>query len=329
MTGANANEKIAKPADTRRPRINFVSMYPLIVVVGLIVFFSIRNPNFASFDNALNIGQQSAILLLVSMAGTIVILIGSIDLSVGATLTLAGIVASMVMEGYGSSAAVMTAIALGLVVGGVNGVTMLIFKVPSFLVTLGTMSILAGITNMICNGSSIIFTDFTLVDLVNAKPVFGIPNIILASLAISGVLIFVASKTVLGRYLFAIGGGEQVAAHSGVPVTRYKIYAFMLCGALAGLSGVMLAAQIGAATPSASGNIVLDSIAAIVMGGTALSGGIGGPHRTLLGVLVVGILSNGMDVTGVSAFTQQIVKGFVIILAVASTIDRRKYEFIK
>ncbi|TGR23196.1 ABC transporter permease [Mesorhizobium sp. M00.F.Ca.ET.149.01.1.1] len=320
---------MAKPAGARWSRASLVSIYPLIMVVGLILFFSLRNSNFATFDNALNIGQQSAILLLVSMAGTIVVLIGSIDLSVGATLTLAGIVAAIVMESHGSTAAVVTAVALGLVVGAVNGVTMLIFKVPSFLVTLGTMSILSGITNMICNGSSIIFTDYTLVDLVNAKPLFGIPVIILVSLAISGVLVFVASKTVLGRYLFAIGGGEQVAAHSGVPVTRYKIYAFMLCGALAGLSGIVLAAQIGAATPAASGNIVLDSIAAIVMGGTALSGGIGGPHRTLLGVLVVGILSNGMDVTGVSPFTQQIVKGFVIILAVASTIDRRKYEFIK
>lgn len=329
MTGKNANETMAKPAGPRWSSSNLVSMYPLFVVVGLILFFSVQNQNFFSFDNALNIGQQSAILLMVSMAGTIVILIGSIDLSVGASLTLAGIVASIVMEDYGSTAAVLTAVALGLLVGAVNGVTMLIFKVPSFLVTLGTMSILTGITNMICNGSSIIFTDFTLVDLVNAKPVLGIPVIILASLAISGILIFIASKTLLGRYLFAIGGGEQVAAHSGVPVTRYKIYAFMFCGALAGLSGIMLAAQIGAATPSASGNIVLDSIAAIVMGGTALSGGIGGPHRTLLGVLVVGILSNGMDVTGVSPFTQQVVKGFVIILAVASTIDRRKYEFIK
>lgn len=323
------DETMAKPAGARWSRASLVSIYPLIMVAGLILFFSLRNSNFATFDNALNIGQQSAILLLVSMAGTIVVLIGSIDLSVGATLTLAGIVAAIVMESYGSTAAVVTAVALGLVVGAVNGVTMLIFKVPSFLVTLGTMSILSGITNMICNGSSIIFTDYTLVDLVNAKPLFGIPVIILLSLAISGVLVFVASKTVLGRYLFAIGGGEQVAAHSGVPVTRYKIYAFMLCGALAGLSGIVLAAQIGAATPEASGNIVLDSIAAIVMGGTALSGGIGGPHRTLLGVLVVGILSNGMDVTGVSPFTQQIVKGFVIILAVASTIDRRKYEFIK
>lgn len=308
---------------------SLVSIYPLIVIVVLIAWFGIQNPNFASFDNAMNIGQQSAILLLVSMAGTIVILIGSIDLSVGAILTLCGIVAALVLERWGASAAVLTAIGMGVVFGAINGLTMLVLKVPSFLVTLGTMSILTGITNMICNGSSIVFTDYTLVDFVNAKPVFGIPVIILLALAISGVLVFVASKTVLGRYLFAIGGGEQVAAHSGVPVNRFKVYAFMMCGGLSGLAGVMLAAQIGAATPAASGNIVLDSIAAIVMGGTALSGGIGGPHRTILGVLVVAILSNGMDVTGVSAFTQQIVKGFVIILAVASTIDRKKYEFIK
>lgn len=329
MTSSNTQVQPIQTAKAPLSRASLVSIYPLIVVIALIIFFGVQNQNFASFDNAMNIGQQSAVLLLVSMAGTIVILIGSIDLSVGATLTLAGVVAAIVLESYGAPAAVLAAIGMGLIFGAINGITMLVLKVPSFLVTLGTMSILTGITNMICNGSSIIFTDFTLVDFVNAKPFFGIPVIILVCLAISAVLIFVAQKTVLGRYLFAIGGGEQVAAHSGVPVTRYKIYAFMLCGGLSGLAGVMLAAQIGAATPAASGNIVLDSIAAIVMGGTALSGGIGGPHRTLLGVLVIAILSNGMDVTGVSAFTQQIVKGLVIILAVASTIDRSKYEFIK
>jgi ribose transport system permease protein/putative xylitol transport system permease protein len=173
------------------------------------------------------------------------------------------------------------------------------------------------------------FMDMGLTDFVNAELIPGIPNIILLALAAAAVLSFVAFNTVLGRYLFAIGGGEIVAANSGVPVERYKVFAFMLSGALCGLSGVLLTAQVGAGTPAAGANMLLDSIAAIVMGGTSLSGGVGGPHRTILGVLVIAILSNGMDVTEVSSFTQEVIKGLVIILAVASTMDRRKYAFIK
>jgi ribose transport system permease protein len=308
---------------------NLASLYPILVILALVIFFGVRNPNFATFDNAMNIGQQSSVLLLVALAGTIVILIGSIDLSVGSIVTLSGIVSALAIDGAGPIVAIAAAMGTGLAIGLVNGTTMIVLKVPSFLVTLGMMSVLTGITNMICNGASVMFADFSLTDFLNSKIVAGLPNIILVALLVAVVQVFVAFKTVLGRYLFAIGGGEVVAASSGVPVTRFKIYAFMLSGALSGLAGAVLAAQVGAGTPVAGANMLLDSIAAIVMGGTALSGGVGGPQRTVLGVLVIAILSNGMDVTQISSFTQQVVKGLVIILAVASTIDRKKYQFIK
>jgi len=309
---------------------NLRSFYPVIVIFALLVFFTARNPNFATLNNMVNIGQQSSILLLVSLAGTFIILIGSIDLSVGAVLTLAGVIAGLIINEYGIAPALAVATATGVLVGLINGSTMIVLKVPSFLVTLGTMSILTGITNMICNGSSIILLNYTLTDFVNARVILGIPNIVVVTLLIAFVLILLSYRTVLGRHFYAIGGGEKVAASSGVRVTRVKIIAFMLSGGLSALAGVLLAAQVGAATPVAgSSNMLLDSIAAIVMGGTALSGGIGGPHRTILGVLVIALLSNGMDVTEVNSFTQQVVKGLVIILAVASTIDRRKYQFIK
>jgi ribose transport system permease protein/putative xylitol transport system permease protein len=306
-----------------------IALYPVLVIVALAVFFAVQNPNFATFDNALNIGRQSSVLLLVALAGTIVIMIGSIDLSVGSIVTLAGIVAALTIDSAGSVVAILAGIGTGLVVGLINGVTLISLKVPSFLVTLGMLSILSGIANMICGGASIMFMDLSLTNFVNAELIPGMPTIILVALLSAVALTFIAFKTVLGRYLFAIGGGEIVAANSGVPVNRYKVYAFMLSGALCGLAGVLLTAQVGAGTPAAGANMLLDSIAAIVMGGTALSGGIGGPQRTILGVLVIAILSNGMDVTEVSSFTQEIVKGFVIILAVASTIDRKKYPFIK
>ncbi|MFD1252528.1 Ribose transport system permease protein RbsC [Devosia equisanguinis] len=310
-------------------RQNAVALYPLVVIAVLIAFFAVQNPYFATFDNAMNIGRQSSVLLLVALAGTMVIMIGSIDLSVGSIVTLAGIVAAMVIDPAGPLVAVLVGMGVGLSVGAFNGLILIGLKVPSFLVTLGMLSVLSGIANMITGGTSIMFMDFSLTSSVNAAMLFGVPNIILIAALAAAVLTFVAFKTTLGRYLYAIGGGELVAANAGVPVLRYKVLAFMLSGTLCGLAGVMLTAQVGAGTPTAGANMLLDSIAAIVMGGTALSGGIGGPHRTILGVLVIAILSNGMDVIGVNSFTQEVVKGVVIILAVASTIDRKKYQFIK
>jgi ribose transport system permease protein/putative xylitol transport system permease protein len=159
--------------------------------------------------------------------------------------------------------------------------------------------------------------------------VVGIPVVILLTTAIVVLLTIVAFRTKLGRYLYAIGGGESVAAASGVPVGRYKLAAFIISGILCGIAGVVITGQVAAGSADVGSSLLLDSIAAVVMGGTALAGGVGGPHRTVLGVLVISILSNGMDVTGVEQYPQQIVKGCVIIGAVALSIDRRRLTAIK
>jgi ribose transport system permease protein/putative xylitol transport system permease protein len=129
--------------------------------------------------------------------------------------------------------------------------------------------------------------------------------------------------------MFALGGGERVAALAGLPVRRYKLYAFLVAGALAAFAGALLAARLSSGTPGMGDSYLLDSIAAVVMGGTALSGGVGGPHRTVLGALIIGILSNGLNLVGVDPFWQQVVKGFVVILAVAMSIDRKQVQIIK
>lgn len=302
---------------------------PIVAIVVLIAYFSYVNPLFFSTANALNIGRQSSVLLMVALAGTVVILIGSIDLSVGALVTLTGILAALAVDQYGLAGATLVGLSVGAFVGLINGSLVTMLKVPSFLVTLGMLSVLSGVANQISQGQSILFMDSLLPDLVNGSYVLGIPNVIWFALLATAILTVVAFRTKLGRYLYALGGGEIVASHAGVPVTFYKILAFVLAGAICGLAGVMLTGQVGAGTPSAGGGLLLNSIAAVVMGGTALSGGIGGPHRTFLGVLVIAILTNGMDVTEVNSFTQDIVKGIVIILAVSLTIDRSKYAFIK
>ena len=165
-------------------------------------------------------------------------------------------------------------------------------------------------------------------DFINGDAI-GIPVVILLTLGIVLLLTLGAFRSKLGRYLYAIGGGEPVAAASGVPVARYKIAAFVLAGILCGVAGIVITGQVAAGSADVGSNLLLDSIAAVVMGGTALSGGLGGPHRTLLGVLVIAILSNGMDVIGVGQYPQQIVKGCVIIAAVALSIDRKRFTAIK
>ena len=306
-----------------------VALLPLVSIVALVIYFTAVNPLFFSASNALNIGRQSSVLLLVSLAETVVILIGSIDLSVGALVTLTGILTALTVDTFGAFGGGLVGVAAGALVGLANGLLVTMLRVPSFLVTLGMLSILSGVTNQISQGQSILFANTLLPSLVNNAPILGVPNVIWLGLGATAILTIVAFKTKLGRYLYALGGGEIVAAHAGVPVTLYKVLAFVLSGAICGFSGVMLTGQVGAGTPTAGSGLLLNSIAAVVMGGTALSGGIGGPHRTLLGVLVIAILTNGMDVTEVNSFTQDIVKGAVIILAVSLTIDRSKYSFIK
>lgn len=306
-----------------------VALLPLVSIVALVVYFTAVNPLFFSASNALNIGRQSSVLLLVSLAETVVILIGSIDLSVGALVTLTGILTALTVDTLGAFGGGLVGVAAGALVGLANGLLVTMLRVPSFLVTLGMLSILSGVTNQISQGQSILFANTLLPSLVNKAPILGVPNVIWFGLGATAILTIVAFKTKLGRYLYALGGGEVVAAYAGVPVTLYKVLAFVLSGAICGFSGVMLTGQVGAGTPTAGSGLLLNSIAAVVMGGTALSGGIGGPHRTLLGVLVIAILTNGMDVTEVNSFTQDIVKGAVIILAVSLTIDRSKYSFIK
>jgi ribose transport system permease protein len=304
-------------------------LLPLIAIIALVCYFTAVNPLFFSSANALNIGRQSSVLLLVALAETIIILIGSIDLSIGSLVTLTGILTALSIDRFGLLGGSLIGVAAGALVGLINGALVTMLRVPSFLVTLGVLSILSGVSNQISQGQSILFENKSLLTLVNNSVLLGVPNIIWFALAAAAILSIVSFKTKLGRYLYALGGGEVVAAHAGVPVALYKILAFVLSGAICGFSGVMLTGQVGAGTPTAGSGLLLDAIAAVVMGGTALSGGIGGPHRTLLGVLVIAILTNGMDVTEVNNFTQDMVKGVVIILAVSLTIDRSKYSFIK
>lgn len=309
-----------------------IDVGPFITLILLGVLFTLQTDNFLTTQNLIsNLARNSAVLLLVALAGTFPIMQQSIDLSVAAMVTFTGVCAGLLIAEVGLSGpiALVAAVGIGTLAGTVNGVIFTKGKIPSFLVTLGTLSILEGSAGLVTGGSSIVFREPGLADIVNGELIPGLPNIITITVLIYVLTVFLAFKTQFGRYCYALGENESVVDLSGVPVDRYKILAFTFSGLLCGIAGALLTARIGTASVQMGQGLLLPSIAAVVMGGTALTGGVGGPHRTILGVLVIQVLRNGMNLSGINPFVQTMVVGTVVIIAVALSIDRRKVDIIK
>lgn len=303
---------------------------PIAVVVALTVFFSFATDSFASLRNFTAITGQAATLLIVCLGSTFVILMGSIDLSVGAIVLLVGAASVMVLNAWHLSLAVIPVAALlGAILGSINGLIYVRGRIPSFVVTLGTLSMFTGIALQILQGRAIEFNDDLFDQIAIGQLIHRLPNIALCAMVAWLVVVVVAARTRFGRYMYLIGGGEAVSRTSGVPVARYKVYAFTLSGLLAGVGAVLSVARLGAAGPSLGSDLLLNSLAAIVVGGTSLAGGTGGPHRTLIGVLIISILDNGLNLMGVSQYTQLVIKGAVVVAAVLVSQDRVRTGVVK
>ena len=301
-----------------------------MALVFLVIFFYLANPRFLGPANITNLLKQMSPLMIVSVGTTFVILMGSIDLSIDGTVTLAGIisvlVANQVVDMHflpGCLLPVFAGVGVGLVVGLVNGLLQARLRLPSFLVTLGMTTICSGVGLIITNGTAIRALNNAFkriaIHTIGVVPILGI---VAVTVLILGYIIF--KRTLFGRYAYAIGGGERVAELCGVPIARYKIMVFLFAGALSGLAGALTSSRLGAATNLQGSGMALDAIAAVVMGGTALSGGKGGILNTLVGILVIILLANGLNMMGVQPYTQTLIKGLVVILAVAMTSERRK-----
>jgi len=301
---------------------------PIGALIVLILLFGIWNPKFLTFLSLDNIMRQFGFLAILALAGTLAIMIGGIDLSVAANATLGGVIVARFVD-QTFVGAVLAVIVACSIVGLVNGVIITKLKVPSFLVTLGVWYICDGISQIICGGGPLPFFDQKLAFLVNRTSIPSVPNGFILTVVIIALLTVVALYTKYGRHLYAVGGNERAARLAGVRVDWLKISVFTIGGALAGVAGMIFTAQASSGTPLGVDPSLINSIAAIVIGGTALSGGVGGPHRTLLGALVIIVLSSGMNIVSMDPFAQLIVKGAVVIAAVAVTIDRRRYGMIK
>lgn len=293
---------------------------PLIGLLLLCVFLSFATDSFLSIRNFLNILDQITVLGIMAVGMTFVILIAGIDLSVGSVLALSMMVLGYlnVEAGLPMSVAIPGALLAAAVVGAVAGLMITEFKVPPFIATLAMMSIARGLANMITNGSQIIgFPPW-----FNLSAIIRHGGFLTMTVAVMLVVFVVALLfqrfRAGGRILYAIGGNPEVARLAGINVKRATVLVYTTCAVLSGLAGILLAARLDAVQPSIGVAYELDAIAAVVIGGTSLSGGTGGVGGTIIGVLIIGVLRNGLNLLGVSPFLQAVIIGLVIVLAVAA-----------
>ena len=288
----------------------------LAVLLALGAAISLSTPHFLTVANLLNVAQQTVVNALVAAGLTFVIISGGIDLSVGSILAFAGIVmAHALRAGWPAPLAVLAGLAVGAACGAVNGGLVAFGRLPPFIATLGMMSVARGGALLASDGRPVSGFSAPFRWLATGE-VAAVPASVLLLLAVYAAAHFALQRTKFGRYAFAIGGSEEAALLSGVPVRRYQVGIYAAGGGLAALAAVVLTARLNSAQPIAGLGYELDAIAAAVIGGTSLMGGQGSILGTLLGALIMGVLRNGLNLLGVSSFIQQVVIGAVIIAAV-------------
>lgn len=282
------------------------------------------NPKFLSMYNILNIFRQVSINGLIAFGMTFVILTGGIDLSVGAILGLSGMLLGlMITAGTPDVVAILAVLVIGALLGLFNGVLISKVRLQAFIVTLATMTMYRGVTMIVSDGIPAmgITSNSPVLDFFSQGTILGIPFPMIVLIVVFFILLILLQNTVFGRGVYAIGGNEEVARLSSMPTKRINTSVYVISGVMSALAGVILTSRLSSSQPTAGMGFELDAIAAVVIGGTSLSGGRGRLFGTFIGVLIIGVLNNGLNIIGVSAFYQQFIKGLVILLAVI--LDRK------
>lgn len=289
----------------------------LIGFIGLFIMAAILSPIFLKPTNLFNLARQAGPLAIVSVGQTFAILIGGIDLSVGSIISLTScILCTMMMRGDAwTLPSIFIALIIGSLIGLVNGLVITLRKVPPFVVTLGMMTIIQGLT-LIYTGGYPTGRVSPPIQFLGAGALGPIPLLTLLAGGIIIVGIFILRRTVFGRYTYAIGANESVAYLSGIQTLYHKLKIYTLCGFMAAMAGISLSARLTVGDPFVGQGFELDSIAAVVMGGTSLAGGTGGLGGTVLGVLIISTINNILNLLNVSGFYQHVIKGIVIIISV-------------
>jgi ribose/xylose/arabinose/galactoside ABC-type transport system permease subunit len=291
-----------------------LGLLAMLILLGVIL--SMVSPYFLTTTNLLNIGRGIAIVGIVAVGETIVIIAGGFDLSVGSIMAAAGMTAGwLVTQGVPLPLAFAVAILIGIVVGFANGTIISYARINPLIATLATLAIVRGVSYVISGGRELIISDPAFLTFGVGR-LLGIPYIVLMLVATFLVFGWAMPRTLFGRYAYAIGSSAKAAQRAGVPVARWRIAYYVTCGALSALAGLVFVARTGNAQPSAALGIELDVITAVILGGTSLNGGRGRLSGTFIGLVLLGMVNNGLILVGVPAFWQQVVKGAILLTAV-------------
>ena len=310
----------------KKRKINLDSFTTPLVLIVLIIVLSIMKPVFMTGNNLINIAQQVTVNAIVSIGMTLVILTGGIDLSVGSVIGLAGIIMGIMMKANIPVAIAMIAgLAIGLICGLLNGVLVTYGKLPPFIATLGVMNMARAAALVISKGGnmSAFPASFTWIG-IGTVPGTAIPVQVIFMIILYAVTYYLLRYRATGRYIYAIGGNKEVTRLSGINIKKYEIVAYTLSGLTAAIASIVLTAKLNAAQPTAGQNYELDAVAAVVIGGTSLTGGVGNIWGSILGAVIIGVIRNGLNLLNASSYLQQGIIGLVIILAVLMDTLRKK-----
>lgn len=311
--------------DTQKQRLS--KLQPLIALFVLCLIIGLLSDKFFTVSNFWNVLRQISVNICLSVGMTLVVLMAGIDLSVGSVLALCGAITAGLFKmgielpsqnlyiGFTLLGASLAGVLTGALLGFFNGFVITRFKVPSFVATLAMLTVARGLTMLWTKGFPIsgLGEQFAY---MGTGWFLGVPVPVWISAGVVALAVFLSDKTKLGRYIYAIGGNENASLLSGININKVKIIVYTIAGGLAAVGGLMVTSRLDSAQPNAGTGYELDSIAAVVIGGTSLSGGKGSIWGTVLGAIIIGVLNNGLVLLNVSPFWQQVVKGFVILLAV-------------
>ena len=290
---------------------------PAIMLMAVVAGMSIAHPDFLTISNLMTIGLQAAVRALLAIGELLVIISGGIDLSVGTAMSLSMVTMGLyVINSHGSlEIGMLIAIATGVLVGLVNGTLVAFLGLPPFIITLGMLGIAQGLALTLSSGFSMYGFPKEF-DFLGGGQIIGIPVPIIILAVMALVASFIFRETKLGRYAYAIGGGEEAARRAGIPVRRFKVAIYAFCGGLVGISSIVLSSRINSAHPGIGLGYELDAIAAVVIGGASLMGGRGNVSGAIIGALTMAAIRFGLNVMAVTPFIQQIVIGVILIIAV-------------
>ncbi|EEZ4380507.1 MULTISPECIES: ABC transporter permease [Escherichia] len=316
-------------SNNKKIKINkelLMRLAPLFSLIILVLFFSFSSPFFFNTENIMTIALQTSVIGIMAIGVTFVIITAGIDLSLGSVVAFSGVAVGICATlGLPLPVCIIAGVLAGGLCGYVNGLLVTKMTIPPFIATLGLMMSVRGINMVMTDGRAIYFADYpTFKTLAQGRLFDVLPYPVFYLVIVALVAAYILKKTVIGRYVYAVGSNEVAAHLSGIKVQRVKIFVYAFCGLLTGIAGVILASRLNSGQPTVGVGYELEAIAAVVIGGTSLMGGIGTIGGTIIGAFIMSVLKNGLNLMGVSQFWQMVAMGVVVVAAVYLDTLRKK-----